>query len=85
MEAEYVCMTECGKKIAHFRSLLAEIGFPQSHPTTIYEDNKSAIDLTKAPQIPRKSRHINIRHHYIRELVASNTVVIEYLPNFNFL
>ena len=51
MEAEYVCLTECGKQIAHYRALLAELGFPQENPTIIYEDNKSAIDLSKAPQI----------------------------------
>ncbi len=80
MEAEYVCMTKCGKKIAHYRALLAELGFPQENPTIIYEDNKSAIDLSKAPQIPRKSRHINIRHHYIRELVKLNAINIHFLP-----
>ena len=79
MESEYVCLTEAGKKISHFRELLSEVGFPQLNPTTIFEDNQSAINLAIAPQIPRKSRHILIRHHYIRELVANKIVVLQHL------
>ena len=67
------------KKIAHLRQLLAEVGFEQKDPTVIYEDNQSAINLAIAPQIPRKSRHILVRHHYIRDLVATKIVTIKHL------
>ena len=80
MEAEYFALTEVGKKIAHFRQLLADLGFPQKGPTTIFEDNQTAIDLSYAPQITRRSRHIHVRHHYIRDLVKQNMVRIEHLP-----
>ena len=79
MSSEYVCLAECGKKIVHLRQLLADVGFEQKEPTVIYEDNQSAIDLAVAPQIPRKSRHILVRHHYIRDLVATKIVTIKHL------
>ena len=80
MEAEYVALAAIGKKIEAFRYFLDNIGFTQIDPTTIFEDNKSAINLAQAPQISRKSRHIHTRHHYIRFLVKSKAVKITYLP-----
>ena len=81
MEAEYVALSELGKKIIHFRRILEELGFAQSQPTVIYEDNKSAIKLATNIQVTRKSRHINIRHHYIRDIIASHEVQIVHLPS----
>ena len=80
MEAEYVALSSCGKRIAHYRHFLETIGFAQDNPTIIYEDNQSAINLAQAPEIPRKSRHIHVRHHYIRRLVQDKLVKIVHLP-----
>jgi hypothetical protein len=79
MESEYVCLTECGKRLTFVRALLEDLGFPQDAPSIIFEDNESAIKLAVAPQIPRKSRHIHIRHHYIRELVHLGQIEIRHL------
>jgi hypothetical protein len=81
MEAEYVALSELGKKIIHFRNILSELGFPQNNPTIIYEDNKSAIKLATNIQVTRKSRHINIRHHYIRDIIRTKEVIIVHLPS----
>ena len=80
MEAEYVALAEIGKKVEAFRHFMDNIGFTQTLPTTVFEDNNSAINLAKAPQISRKSRHIHTRHHYIREQVKSGTIKIVHLP-----
>lgn len=79
MEAEYVGLTDASKKCLLFRQLLSELGFPQSGPTTCFEDNQSAIKLAVAPEITRNSRHIFVRHHYIRDLVQQRLIHIEYL------
>jgi hypothetical protein len=80
MMAEYVALAEVGRAILWCRFLLDDIGFPQRQPTIIYEDNQSAINLAVAPHITRKSRHIHIRHHFIRDLVAKGIVQIVHLP-----
>ena len=85
MEAEYVALSQAGRKILEFRYLLEDIGFPQSAPTVIYEDNMSAINLAVAPHITRKSRHIHTRHHFIRDLVAQKIVVVKHLPTSEML
>ena len=85
MEAEYVALSQAARKILEFRYLMEDIGFPQSAPTVVYEDNMSAINLAVAPHITRKSRHIHTRHHFIRDLVAQKLVVVRHLGTEDML
>ena len=63
-EAEYITLGRCAKTCVYFRQFATDLGFPQTEPTPIKEDNIPAIFLA----ITRKSRHIFIKHHYIRWL-----------------
>ena len=83
MEAEYVTLTSCAKLAVPFRRFLEELGFPQPEPTTLWEDSMSAINLAIAPAISRKSRHIFVRHHYIRDLIRNKIVKLHYLNTHN--
>jgi hypothetical protein len=85
MEAEYVALSQAGRKLLEFRYLLEDVGFPQHEPTVIYEDNMSAINLAVAPHITRKSRHIHTRHHFIRDLVAQKLAIVRHLPTADML
>jgi hypothetical protein len=80
MEAEYVALTKAAKKCVHFRQLMGDLGFPQRSPSIVYEDNRSAINLAKAPEITKNSKHIQTRFHYIRDLVKQRLVEVQYLP-----
>jgi hypothetical protein len=51
-----------------FRQFAEELGYEQLSPSKIKEDNQSAINLTIALAVSKKSRHIFIRHHFIRDL-----------------
>ena len=43
-------------------------------PMTIFEDNQSTIAMTKNPQHHGKAKHIDIKFHYIREMVTMNKI-----------
>jgi hypothetical protein len=85
MEGEYVCLSAAARKVLEFRYFLEDVGFPQSEPTIIYEDNMSAINLAIAPAVSRKSRHIHIRHHFIRDCVQNKLVVIRHVSTDKML
>ena len=85
MESEYVTLSSAARKVLEFRYLLEDLEFPQKQPTIVYEDNMSAINLACAPAIPRKSRHIHIRHHFIRDCVAKHLIKIQHLPTDQML
>ena len=42
-----------------------------SHPTILYEDNESALQLAHNPVHKDRTKHINIRYHFIRECISS--------------
>jgi len=46
----------------------------------IFNDNQGAGDLTRNPVFHNRTKHVDIRHHFIRELVENNEVIAEYIP-----
>ena len=55
------------------------IGTP-AKATTIFEDNQSAIGMTKNPQFHGQSKHIAIKYHFVRDQVGKGTVKLKYCP-----
>ena len=58
-------------------SWLDEVKIEHSLPGLIKGDNRGAIALTKNTRDHGKVKHIDIRHHYIRELIKSGTIILE--------
>ena len=85
MEGEYVALSASARKVLEFRFLLESAEFEQGEPTTIFEDNMSAINLAQAPAVTKKSRHIHIRHHFIRDCVEKGSVRIKHLATERML
>jgi len=81
-EAEYYALTDAIKDILWIQSLLTEIKYTGTDlaPMRLYEDNQSAIVLAENPEFHKRSKHIRIRYHWVREQVADGTVVLFYCP-----
>ena len=47
-------------------------------PATVFEDNKSAICLVKNPQYQGRAKHIDIKHHFIRNRVQDGDIKLEF-------
>ena len=45
----------------------------------VYDDSTSALAYAKDPKYHGKSKHIDIRHHYIRDMVAQGEVVLKHI------
>ena len=60
-----------------FNELLKELGYPQE-TVVIYEDNEACINLSKNPQEYKRTRHIQVKYHFIRSLVQQNKIKLEY-------
>ncbi len=70
-EAEYIALATCARITIWLRTLLAEMGFPQKTPTRIFEDNKSTINIAESMKAHPAVKHIDIRHHFIRDRVMN--------------
>lgn len=76
VQSEYQALYDCGRQIVWIRRLLKEIGHEQLLPTIIHEDNSGCISLTKNNRTDPLSKHIDVKYHYTRELVANKTIEI---------
>ena len=55
---------------------MKEIGFGQTRATPILEDNEAAIKLAKNPIKAGKTKHIDVHHHFIRQSIKNNDIVM---------
>lgn len=85
MEAEYIAASDACREATWLRLLLSELGIHQDNPTTIWCDNESAILLAKNPESHKRSKHIDVRYHHIREQIKKGVVNISYVNTKNQL
>lgn len=76
MEAEYIACFFAVQDIVWIRQLLKDLGLERAGPTTVHIDNSSARQLAMNPVHHQRSKHIDIKFHWIRDMVSSNTVQI---------
>ena len=57
-----------------------EIFSPPEEPTTLHGNNKSAIALAHGGQYHARTKHINIRYHYIRYIIEAEAIKLIYCP-----
>ncbi len=62
------------------RRLLNDLGVPQDRPTVLMEDNQGAICIAKNPVSSSRTKHINVRYHYIREALSEDSIELKYCP-----
>ena len=79
-EAEYMALSSAAQEAVWLRELNSDLGNPQSQPILMYEDNQSAIAMARNPQSHGRSKHINIRYHFIREQVSDDKICLKYCP-----
>ncbi|GJU01071.1 putative ribonuclease H-like domain-containing protein [Tanacetum coccineum] len=65
-EAEYVAASNCCGQVLWIQNQLLDYGYNFMH-TKIYIDNESTICIVKNPVFHSKTKHIEIRHHFIRD------------------
>jgi hypothetical protein len=84
-EAEYMAMTDAANQAAWYKSFLEELGYTVDEPIPLHGDNKGAIDLALNPVTGRRSKHIEIKHHVIREYVERSTIALIRTPTAEML
>lgn len=61
------------------RRLLSEIMGKEVKPTTLFVDNKSALELMKNPVFHGRSKHIDTRFHFIRECIERGDIKVTFV------
>ena len=79
-ESEYVAASLTSKEVVWARRLLLDLGFSQATPTPLLSDNQSAIRLVQNPEFHKRTKHIDVVYHLIREIQARGEITISYVP-----
>jgi len=75
-EAEYVALSEASREAMWLRHLFGELGFIQKEPILLLGDNDGSIAMAKNPEFHKCTKHVDIRWHWVRELVSDGLVNI---------
>nr|GEU92944.1 retrovirus-related Pol polyprotein from transposon TNT 1-94 [Tanacetum cinerariifolium] len=74
-EAEYMALTEAVKEIIWLKGLLIELGV-NLRSVVVNCDNQSAIHLSRNAMFYERTKHINVRYHFIREIMKSKEIEV---------
>ena len=77
-EAEYIAAGSCCSQLLWMKKVLTDCGISQD-TMIVYCDNSSAIDISKNPMQHSKTKHIEIRYHFIRDLDERKIMSLEYI------
>ena len=79
-EAEYMALCHATQEVIFLSMLSADMSIPTRTPFRIYGDNQGSIDMVKNPVSNDKSKHIDIKHHFIRQKYTEGLIDIVYVP-----
>jgi hypothetical protein len=79
-KAEYIALTMVMHKILYFQALIAELYEPVIPPILVYCDNQGALALATNNKFHAHTKHINIQYHYVRYMVRSVLLDLQYCP-----
>jgi hypothetical protein len=81
LEAEYIALSCASQEAVWIRRLLHDLGQKIDRPTVIKEDNQGAIAMAQNPAGHSRTKHIDIRHHFVREAIQDGIISLEYCPS----
>ncbi|XP_062550086.1 uncharacterized protein LOC134214792 [Armigeres subalbatus] len=82
-EAEYVALTETCQEIVWLRRLLEDLGETPTQPTLVMEDNQGCISFATSERCSKRSKHIETKRHFVKDLCANGVVRLNYCPTEN--
>lgn len=83
-EAEYIALAEGSKQGQWLRTLLKELCRPEligeNQTVQLSSDNQACITIAEDPIAHRRTKHIDVRYHYIRQLISFGKARVSYVP-----
>ena len=81
-EAEYYALGACVKELLWIQQLLREMQYRGNDvvKTRLYSDSQSSLALAANPELHQRTKHIDIKHHFLRKHIANGSVDVKYIP-----
>ena len=72
-------LTEASKEVVHLRNFLTELGSESLSDAKVFNDNMGAQRLAENPIFHARSKHIDIRHQFVRETMQNKQIKLEHI------
>jgi hypothetical protein len=82
-EAEYIAGAHAVKELIWLRQLLTGLGLEINSPTLLHMDNQLAIAIAKNPAFHKRTKHIEVRYHFLKSKVESKEIELAYVPTMD--
>lgn len=79
-EAEFISLAEGCQELIWTKRLLEEMTDEMMKSITVFEDNQSCIKLVEGDRIERRSKHIDVRYFFVRDLQQKHVIKLKYCP-----
>jgi hypothetical protein len=79
-EEKYIAASAASREAVWLRKLLLDLFSAELQPIVIHCDNQSCIKLSDNPVFHDRSKHIEMRYHYVRDMVQKNILSIQCVP-----
>lgn len=80
-ESEYLAAGSAAQEVLWARMLLTELGFAQLQPTVLFSDNQAAIAIASDDVHHARTKHIDIRHHWIRQHIREGNLELQWVAS----
>lgn len=79
-EAEYYALSETAKEIVYLKKILHEFDITATNPISIFCDSQSALSMLHGEKFSRSTKHMAVKFHYLRDLLARRIINVCYVP-----
>jgi hypothetical protein len=80
-EGEFIQFVLSGKKVKYVRTVMEELGYPQSNPSPIFGDNISSIMMANNVRPTDRTRHMDIRYFALQEWIhVDKDIILIHIP-----
>lgn len=76
-----MALSEASKEAMYLKRFVEEIEEGYSRPVKLFNDNAGAQALAANPVFHARTKHIHIRHHFVREASESGEIELSHLPS----
>jgi hypothetical protein len=79
-EAEYMASSDCSRQVSWIRNIFLELGMRLA-PIPVYIDNQGSIFIGSNPVQEIRTKHIDIKYHYVHECIADKKIRVILCPH----
>ena len=81
VEAEYMGFSRATTQVLWISKYFTEIGLPTPKPIVVHMDNNGSISHNLNDKNHHRTKHIDVRHHFIKDQVKCGNITFQYIPS----